>query len=39
MAVRKIVIAALLAASEDKPLDMDLLRHAAAERVAMRETS
>ena len=37
--LRGVRIAALLAASEDKPLDMDLLRHAAAERVAMRESS
>ena len=30
-------IAALLAASDDKPLDMDLLQHSAEERLAMRE--
>jgi SpoVK/Ycf46/Vps4 family AAA+-type ATPase len=35
--VRAARIAALLAASEDQPLDMELLRHCAEERVKMRE--
>jgi hypothetical protein len=35
--VRCARIAALLAASDDKPLDMDLLKHSAEERVAMRQ--
>jgi SpoVK/Ycf46/Vps4 family AAA+-type ATPase len=35
--VRAARIAALLAASEDQPLDMELLRHCAEERVKMRD--
>ena len=35
---RCVRLAALLAASEDKPLDMDLLKNAAEERMAMRES-
>ncbi len=35
--LRCVRIAALLAASDDKPLDMELLQHSAAERLAMRE--
>ena len=35
--LRCVRIAALLAASDDKPLDMDLLQHSAEERLAMRE--
>jgi hypothetical protein len=35
--VRAARIAALLAASEDQPLDMELLRHCAEERVKKRD--
>jgi hypothetical protein len=37
--VRAARIAALLAATDDQPLDMDLLKHSAEERVTMREGS
>jgi SpoVK/Ycf46/Vps4 family AAA+-type ATPase len=37
--VRAARIAALLAATNDQPLDMDLLKHSAEERVTMREGS